>query len=374
MYVLAATSGIRRTRCVRQHPELTACRTPLLSAALRVVAVLMILAGPARAQTAKASGRRVWNVGFERVEVRANGGPQIAAAVWYPTDAPAADRQLGGWTMRVATGAAVANGRHPLVVISHGHGGWFGGHYDTALALAHAGFVVAALTHPGDNDTDDRRALDFPARPRDLRRLVDYMLARWWQHGAVDTVRIGVFGFSAGGFTALVAAGAVPDFTQFGPHCRAHPSNEDCTIAREVGLTPRALAARFPPSLWTRDPRIKAAVIAAPGLGFTFTRQRLRGVKIPVQLWRAEDDRVLPAPDYADAVKAALPRPPEYHVVPGAGHYDFLAPCDSALALRGPDICTSTRGFDRTVFHAQFNREVVRFFRAVLMPVERHRH
>jgi predicted dienelactone hydrolase len=44
----------------------------------------------------------------------------------------------------------------PLVLISHGTGGSGASHYDTALALALAdeGFVVAALTHTGDNYMD----------------------------------------------------------------------------------------------------------------------------------------------------------------------------------------------------------------------------
>ena len=42
----------------------------------------------------------------------------------------------------------------PLVLISHGTAGSEASHYDTALALADAGFVVAALTHTGDNYMD----------------------------------------------------------------------------------------------------------------------------------------------------------------------------------------------------------------------------
>ena len=33
----------------------------------------------------------------------------------------------------------------PLVVMSHGTGGSFLGHFDTAMALADAGFVVVAM-------------------------------------------------------------------------------------------------------------------------------------------------------------------------------------------------------------------------------------
>ena len=37
----------------------------------------------------------------------------------------------------------------PVIVISHGSGGSFLGHHDTAETLADAGFVVAAISHPG---------------------------------------------------------------------------------------------------------------------------------------------------------------------------------------------------------------------------------
>lgn len=114
------------------------------------------------------------------------------------------------------------------------------------------------------------------------------------------------------------------------------------------------------------DPRIKATVVAAPAVGFTFSKEGLAGVHIPVQLWRAADDQILPQPSYAQAVYDAFTDKPEYIVVPHAGHYDFLAPCSAALAKAVPDICTSEPGFDRTTFHQQFNASVVKFFKATL--------
>ncbi len=82
---------------------------------------------------------------------------------------------------------------------------------------------------------------------------------------------------------------------------------------------------------------------------------------MPVQLWRAADDQVLPNPYYAEAVRADLPIAPDFHVVPAAGHYDFLSPCPAALARTVPAICTSAPGFDRTAFHMAFKRDVVAF-------------
>ncbi len=113
---------------------------------------------------------------------------------------------------------------------------------------------------------------------------------------------------------------------------------------------------------------MRAAVVVAPALGFTFTAQSLAAVAVPVQLWRAEEDLLLPQPWYAEAVAAALPKPLDYRAVPKAGHFDFLAPCTPRFAAMAAPLCSSLPGFDRVAFHAVFNAAVVDFFRAALRP------
>ena len=71
---------------------------------------------------------------------------------------------------------------------------------------------------------------------------------------------------------------------------------------------------------------------------------------------------MLPHPRYAEAVRLALPAAPESHVVPNAGHFDFLVPCSAALTSIVPSICASAIGFDRVAFHQTFNISVVDFF------------
>ncbi len=112
-------------------------------------------------------------------------------------------------------------------------------------------------------------------------------------------------------------------------------------------------------------------VAASPAIGFAFGRAGLSKVAANVQLWRGEDDPVLPNPYYAEAVRQDLPRPPEMHVVPPMGQYEFIAPCSSEIVERLPDICTHEPGFDPGAFHQSFNRDVVRFFRASLGPGKR---
>ena len=127
---------------------------------------------------------------------------------------------------------------------------------------------------------------------------------------------------------------------------------------------------QVPASTWFDDRRIKAAVVAAPALGYTFGYSGLEHVQIPIQLWRAQADHILPHPYYAEAVHIALSRPPEYHVVPNADHFDFLAPCSEQLEKSAPVICSERAGFDRVAFHSQFNTDVVNFFRRTLLTAD----
>ena len=73
----------------------------------------------------------------------------------------------------------IIGNRLPLVVVSHSRRGTFLAHNDTATALADAGFVVAAINHPGDNARDSSRTDEFSVldeRPADMKRLTDFML------------------------------------------------------------------------------------------------------------------------------------------------------------------------------------------------------
>jgi predicted dienelactone hydrolase len=314
-----------------------------------VAIVLLALSSPATAG----------NVGYQHRFIPDPSGPPLEVGVWYPTAATPSDQDIELFVQTVAPDAPVAGDAHPLVVISHGTGGSFAGHYDTALALAQAGFVVAAVTHTGDNWHDYSRPTQLADRPRQMRVMVDYMLADWPGHATINAGKVGIFGFSSGGFTALAIIGGVPDLSLGGPYCLTHAETFTCRLVKDHPRPP------LPLNPWIADPRVKSAVIAAPAVGFAFTHEGLAHVAVPIQLWRADDDHILPAPDYADAVRAALPSPPEFHGVPGADHFDFLAPCSDSLAMRAPQICVD-HGFDRAAFHAQFNAAIVAFFRATL--------
>ena len=327
-------------------------RLPIWFAVL-IAPILMALTWTGLAQAA--------TVGFQTASVPVAGDRPLPVAIWYPSTAPEKAEPLALGEQRVARDGPIAAGRHPLIVISHGTGGSNADHFDTARALAAAGFVVAAPTHTGDTQGDRSRSMRITERSGHLSAAIDYMTGAWRDRAAIDPARIGVFGFSAGGFTALVAIGGAPDTSLLERHCAVHPHFFDCQLVRQFAAPQDAAVTATP----VHDPRIRAAVVAAPALGFTFAPKGLANVSVPVQLWRAEWDTVLPQPFYAETVRGLLPKPPEYHVVPGADHFDFLPPCSAALAKAAPSICGAGI-FDRTAFHKTFNSEVVRFFRKTL--------
>lgn len=321
---------------------------PRLLAAVAALTIALTAAAPAFA-----------SVGFRRLDVPDPDGGVIEAAVWYPADAPARPVDMGLIRPTVAVDAPLVGDNLPLIVISHGNGGSFAGHADTAAALAEAGFVAVALTHPGDNYRDQSRATDLPGRPVKLRTLLDYVLSQWSERGRLDPNRIGAFGFSAGGFTVMAAAGAVVDPERVREHCRTFPEMFDCKLLAATAFRPDDRRG------WKRDERIRAVVAAAPGIGYAFTDESLASVSVPVQLWQAADDQILVSPWHVEPVRDRL-RAPEFHRVDGAGHFDFLAPCTPEAAAAAPPLCGSAPGFDRMAFHARFNAEVVRFFREAL--------
>ncbi|WP_175772242.1 alpha/beta hydrolase family protein [Paraburkholderia phenazinium] len=305
--------------------------------------------------------------GLKLIDIPADAeGPALKGAVWYPCAEAPSDLKIGPISAPGTKDCPVMGNKLPLVVISHGAGGWFGGHHDVAETLANAGFVVAAIDHPLDSGRSKiRRPGDIASmteRPTDIKRLIDYMLSGWPDSSRIDPQQIGFFGFSRGGFTGLALIGGSPDFQLLLAHCPTYPGNHWCEQIRNDSTFAQSL---------THDRRIKAAVIADPGLGAEFTANGLKDVTVPVQLWASAFGGDGVSPEDAATVSRNLPTKPDYRVVPNSGHFAFMAPCDAEFTrtvtnFGEPEICTDANGFDRVAFHRYFDADVLAFFRSHL--------
>jgi predicted dienelactone hydrolase len=297
--------------------------------------------------------------GLRAIDVPADTeGPALTGAIWYPCLLPPGVVEIGKLTLPGVKDCPLSGEKLPLIVVSHGRKGAFVGHLDTAEILADAGFIVAAINHPGDNGSDLSQTDDlsvYVERPTDIKRLIDFMVASSALAANIDRERIGLFGFSRGGYTGLVVIGANPDWDSVTAFCRQSTDHTCQQILRK----------EYPTQPLTHDPRVKAAVIADP-LTLPFNPHSFAAVHIPVQLWASEFGGDGVEPHSADIVDGNLASAHEFHLVPNAGHFAFLAPCPAALAARAPAICTDAAGFDRVAFHREFDAAVLAFFQTKL--------
>ncbi|MGS7457484.1 alpha/beta hydrolase, partial [Mycobacterium tuberculosis] len=71
--------------------------------------------------------------------------------VWYPSETTAAPQPIADNVVFIGASAVrdapPATGEHPLVVLSHGYRGNWSNQTWLASALAHQGYIVAAINH-----------------------------------------------------------------------------------------------------------------------------------------------------------------------------------------------------------------------------------
>ncbi|GLR84232.1 alpha/beta hydrolase family protein [Bradyrhizobium iriomotense] len=300
--------------------------------------------------------------GVRRIKIDASAaGPWIAGAVWYPCATSVQDARSDDVALSGVKDCPLSGNKLPLIVMSHGRTGWFGGHHDTAAALADAGFVVAAVAHPNDNERyhDGTDSLEVLAgRSGDIKRLVDFMLGDWPDASRIDDHRIGLFGFSVGGYTGLVVIGGDPDFRKGQPRCAR-------TDLRPLPVCAQLDSGELPMDAPAHDSRVKAAVIVDPWPEFLLPADHLSAVSVPIQLWSSDPSHQADGVSgcCAATIRDRLPSQPEWHFVANANHFAFLALCSPKLAQDAPRICTDPPGFDRAAFHQTFHAEIIAFFR-----------
>ncbi len=310
--------------------------------------------------------------GFSQLTVPDPGHKDLQIGVWYPTAKHAPSEPNTPFNQALALDADIEGEHLPLVMLSHGFGGWQGGHADTAKALAEAGFVVAAPSHTGNTFRDMSSTIDqwMLDRPRHISISIDFLRKQWRQAPALNQGQVGLFGFSAGGHTALSLIGAVPNMSKAIAHCESDPSEFICSEGFVAGMVTADMGS-LPAEAWGKDPRIGAAAIAAPGLGIAYDKKALSDVSVPVQLWSTLQDKRVPHATNSLPIAEALQERVETHWIDNAGHFAFMVQqCTEKLKKFEPDtwdfICKDNEGFDRRAFHQSMNAEMVRFFKASL--------
>ncbi|TDF84184.1 dienelactone hydrolase [Pseudomonas sp. H9] len=304
-----------------------------------------------------------WSVGLHRlVFADPLDGRPVHALAFYPAQGPERTSRIEGYRVEASEGAAIVKGRYPLLMLSHGNTGTPLALHDLASALARRGFVVVAVTHPGDNSRDHSRLgtlSNLYGRPLQISAAISATLADPFLAPYVKGEQVGMIGYSAGGETALMLAGAEPDLERLRRYCLERPLDADACKTNGVLIADRAdLSAEA-------DPRIHALLLMAPS-SLMFGRHALARVKVPTLIYSGDNDQLLAIDKNAQALARKLPITPNYRLLAGAGHFVFMAPCDDEQREHMAALCNDPDGVDRENIHLSLQAEAAHFFTRAL--------
>ncbi len=193
----------------------------------------------------------------------------------------------------------------PVIVFSHGFGSVRTDMRYLAQHLASHGYIVAALEHPGSNETNTNLAIknntkliqpqEFLDRPKDISFVLDELeklnqTSTSPLQGKVSSNNAMVIGYSFGGGTALAIAGAELELEELKQRCKKN------VTGFSFGETLQCVAQELPANKYQlRDPRIKRAIALSPTSSLMFGKNGLRQVQVPTLVWAASADKTLPA-------------------------------------------------------------------------------
>ncbi len=255
-----------------------------------------------------------YGVGFRTIQIldTARNRP-LDVTVWYPiapgtTGTPARYALLPTTytdsKVAIADAPIVAEDKLPLLIYSHGSGGL---NFISAFItehLASEGFIVIAANHTGNTAIDNfvnamvSQDQNDMNRPADITAEIDGMLARSADandpfHNKVDADRIGLFGHSYGGYTALATVGG-------------HSTSLGSTVP---------------------DKRIKATIGLAP-YTLRLTPAELAAVDVPTMMLVGTKDITTPAATNAEvAFQSISGRPSVLVEMTDAAHQSFTDVC-----------------------------------------------
>lgn len=321
------------------------------------------------------------SVGVSTLHPTADDGP---VTVYYASADPARPLRQGLTTLELAAEGRPLPGNGRLVVVSHGSGGAPWVHADLARRLVEAGFTVAMPEHQADNARDPSAAgpVSWTRRPGEVVRAIDSVSRDPRFAPLLQLDKVGVYGMSAGGHTALSLAGGQWSPDGFRRHCEAHLTEDfqACVglITRLTGglldglkqwLARTIIGLRFADATprIDGDARIAAIVASVPSAA-DFDMATLAAPRVPLGLVTAGQDRWLHPQFHSDRVLAAcLPRCELVAALNEAGHGALLSPLPPGLTGLLGEMLNDPPGFDRAVL-PEVDRRIVDFFLRYLQP------
>lgn len=336
--------------------------------------LFFLLLAAALFQGYSAQAMQKWQPGFRTMGLATSDPPgRLDLNIWYPCLRQAQEINIGQWRIRGALNAKIASGKFPLIIFSHASPGNRFLYAGLAARLAENGFLVAAPNHSRDNmdNMDDMftwRQLE--RRAEEIIQAMNAVLADKDLGKAVNTERIGVAGFGAGGSAALLLGGALPDCSGMetwrreagatDPYCSALANEKLDQACRGFPLT-KSLA----------KPQIRAIAAISPGFGMLFGKDSFKYFYPPLLLAGAGKDKFNNPALHSEPMARTLGKAALYLDLPEADAGALMDACPQPLEEELPELCRSVSERDRAGLQARLSAAMLAFFsRHLLEPAK----
>ncbi len=237
-----------------------------------------------------------YSVGVQTLELTdSSRSRSFTVEVWYPSNADEdilyntvigqTPVNIPGQAQRDAT---PLEGSYPLIITSHGQPGTRFQFAYLSEHLASQGYVVASIDHTGSTYQDlsqEDYISSIVYRPQDILFALDEIPKTL---SSADGSKVGLIGYSYGGYSVINAAGAGLDGKALGDYCLTAADKGPCFVLPFFAGLEEARGI----DQVKADPRIQAIFTMAPYGQPWFGKTSLASLKVPLFIAVGENDDI----------------------------------------------------------------------------------
>lgn len=323
-------------------------------------------------ENSKKEGKTAYQIGKKSVTYTDKSRKRpLITEIWYPTNdtltsKPDDSKEIFK-ILPVIANAKPADGKFPLLMVSHGTGGnrfslsWM------VESLVKKGYIVVSLDHYGNSTflKLPREFVKWWERAIDVQYVLTQVLDDQVFGAKIDKTKIGGVGFSLGGYTNIALAGGYVDRTpkenQSGREAPPEFPKTDEKIDFDKDSLIVASYLKYKDKV--KDNRIKAFFVMAPAIGFGFhTKEQTKAITAPVFIVAGKGDTNTPVDGNAKHYHKLITTSKLHLLGDKVNHYVFLNEPTEFGKKVAPAITIDDASVNRKKIHEEVTQLALKFF------------
>lgn len=300
----------------------------------------------------------------------------LKTEIWYPTYDTTKTNVSAEYPFklpRTSKNAEIIEGKFPLILLSHGTGGNRISQMWLACELVGKGYIVASVDHYG-NTFDNKIPENFVRiwdRPKDISSVLDQLLLNAFWNSKINTAKIGMVGFSLGGYTAITLAGGRISYNYLKEFSKTNEGINEFTLP-ELGNISHLLTTNIAhegekENATLKDNRIKAFLVLAPALGQGYkSKEQFENITSPIMIIGAQGDERTPIKTNAKHYHLLIEESKYMEIEGKVGHYVFMNIAKDELISDAPIIFRDDVSVNRRKVHKNVASVALDFFESTL--------